>query len=51
MKKGETSVTISSAGKGKVAVEEKGKRASHHSKIKMDFEPKISKLCDQEAID
>ena len=51
MKKGETSATISGAGEGKVAVEEKRKRASHRSRIGMDFDPKTSKLRDQEAVD
>jgi len=42
---------ISGADKGKDAVEEKGKRASHRTRIGMDFDPKISKLRDQEAVD
>jgi len=50
MKKGETSVMISGTGKGKAAVEEKGKRASHHIRIGMDFDRKTSKLHDQEAV-
>jgi len=32
-------------------VEEKGKRTSRRIKIGMDFDPKTSKLCDQEAVD
>ena len=51
MKKGETSATISGVGDGKTAVEEKGKRASYHTKIGMDFDPKTFKLRDQEAVD
>ena len=51
MKKGETSSMISDAGKGKAIMEEKGKRASHRIRIGMDFDPKTSKFCDQEAVD
>ena len=52
MKKGEKSAMMSSVGDGKAAVEEeKGKRASHHTRIGMDFDPKTSKLCDQETVD
>ena len=51
IKKGETSATISGVGKGKAVVEEKWKRASHHIRIGMDFDPKTSKLRDQEAVD
>ena len=46
MKKGESSATISGAGKKKAAVEKKGKRASHHIRIGKDFDSKTSKLCD-----
>ena len=42
---------VSGAGKGKAMAEEKGKRASHRIRIRMDFNPKISKLRDQEAMD
>ena len=41
----------SSMSKGKPAVGEKGKRASHCIKIGMDFDPKISRLCNQEEVD
>ena len=44
------SAMISGTGKGKAAVEEKGKRTSHRTKIGMEFDPKTSKLCDQEAV-
>jgi len=46
MKKGEKSVTISDVGKEKSAVE-KGKRASHRTRIGMDFDSKTSKLRDR----
>jgi len=46
MKKGETSAMISGTGKRKVVMEEKGKRASHRIRIRMDFNPKTSKLRD-----
>ena len=36
---------------GKFTVEEKGRRASHHTRIRMDFNPKNSKLRDQEVVD
>ena len=49
MKKEEMSAMISGTGKGKAAVE-KGKRTSHRTKIGMEFDPKTSKLCDQEAV-
>ena len=42
---------ISGAGNGKAAVEEKGKRASHRTRIEMYFDPKTFKLRDQEAVD
>ena len=51
MNKGEKSTMISDAGKGKFVVEEKGKRASHRTRIGMDFDSKTSKLRDQEAVD
>ena len=51
MKKGETSATINSAGKGKAVVEDKGNGASYHTRIRMDFAPKISKLRDEEVVD
>jgi len=44
MKKGEKSGTVGGAGKGKAGAEEKGKRASHHTRIGMDFDPKTSRL-------
>jgi len=44
MKKGETFVMISGAGKGKAAVQEKGNRASHHTRIGMHFHPKNFKF-------
>ena len=50
MKKGETFAKISGAGKGEAVVEKKGKRASHCTRIRMDFDPKASKLGDQEAV-
>ena len=37
--------------KGKSAMEEKGKRASHRNRIRMDFDPKTSKICDWEVVD
>ena len=46
MKKGERSDTVNGAGKRKATVEEKGKRASHRTRIGMDFDPKTSKLRD-----
>jgi len=48
---GRESPTISDAGKEKAAVEEKGKRGSHRTRIRMDLDTKTSKLCDQEAVD
>ena len=45
------SAWISDTGKGKATVEEKGKIASYRTRIIMDFDPKASKFCDQEAID
>jgi len=44
------SATISGAGDEKSAVE-KGKRASDRTRIGIDFDPKTSKLRDQEAVD
>jgi len=37
--------------KGKFVTAEKGKRASRRTRIGLDFDPKTSKLCDQEAVD
>ena len=51
LKKGETSATISSAGDGKATMREKAKRAFYRTRFRMDFDPKTSKLCDQEAVD
>ena len=51
MKRGEKSGTVGSAGKGEAAAEEKGKRTSHRTKIEMDFDPKTSKLRNQEEVD
>ena len=51
VKKGEKSDTVGGAGKGKAAVEEKGKRASHRTRIRMNFDTKTSKLNNQEAAD
>jgi len=39
MKKGETSATISGAGDEKAVMEEKGKRASHCTRIRMNINP------------
>jgi len=50
MKKGEKSGPSDRSDKGK-SVEEKGKRTSHCTRIGMDFDPKTSKLRDQEAVD
>jgi len=50
VKKREKFATISSVGKGKAAMEEKRKGASHHTRIGIDFDQKISKLRDQEAV-
>ena len=49
MKKGEKFDTVSGANEGKATVEEKGKRASHRTRIEMDFDSKTSKLPNQEA--
>ena len=51
MKKGEKSGPSGGANKGKSTVEEKGKRTSRHTRFGMDFDPKTSKLRDQEAMD
>jgi len=44
MEKGEKFGVIDSAGKGKAAAGEKGKRVSHQTRIRMDFDPKTSRL-------
>ena len=41
---------IGGVGKGK-ATAEKGKRASHRTRMRMDFDSKTSKLCNQEEVD
>ena len=51
MKKREKSGTISNMGKRKVAVEEKRKKASSHTRIGMNFNSKISQLHNQEEVD
>jgi len=51
MKKGEKIGPSDSADKRKSTVENKGKRTSHHTRIGMDFDPKTSKLRNQEAVD
>jgi len=51
MKKGEKYGPSGGADKGKSTTEEKGKRASRCIRIGMDFDPKTSKLRDQEAVD
>jgi len=51
MKKGEKSDTVGGADKGKATLQEKGKRASHHTRVRTDFAPKTSKLRNQEAVD
>ena len=50
-KKGEKSGPSVGSDKGKSLAEEKGKRASRRSRIGIDFDPKTSKLCNQEAVD
>ena len=50
MKKGEKYVMVSGAGKGKVAVEENGKRASHRTNIGMDFDLKTFKFRNQDVV-
>jgi len=47
--KDEKSSSSGGMGKGKAATEEKGKRASHHIRIRMDFDLKISRLHNQEV--
>ena len=42
---------VGGAGKGKAATEEKGKRASYHTKIRMDFDSKTSRLHNREEVD
>ena len=51
MKKGEKSSVVDDAGKGKVVAKEKGNRTSHHTRIGIDFDPKISRLHNQEEVD
>ena len=50
MKKGEKYATISGADREKAAME-KGKKTSHRTKIRMNSDPKTSKLNDQKAVD
>ena len=50
MKKIEKFSPFDRSDKGKSVVEEKGKRTSHRTWIGMDFDPKTSKLRDQEAV-
>jgi len=49
--KGEKSGVVGGASKGKATTEEKGKRASHRTRIRMDFNPKTSRLHNQKAVD
>ena len=49
MKKGEKLGTVNNAGKRKAATEEKRKRTPHPTRIGMDFDPKTSKLRNQEV--
>jgi len=51
MKKGEKSNPSDRSDKGKLLVEEKGKRTSRRTRIKMDFDPKTSKLRNKETVD
>ena len=51
MTKGEKSSAVSGASKGKATIKEKRKKASHRTRIRMDFDPKISRLCNQEEVD
>jgi len=51
MKKGDKSRSSSDICKGKTAAEEKGKRTSHRTRIRMDFDPKTSMLHNQEEVD
>jgi len=51
MKKGEKSDTVSDASKEKAMMQEKWNRASHSTMMGIYFDPKNSKLCDQEAVD
>ena len=47
MKKVDKFSSSSGIGKGKAATEEMGKKASHRTRIGMDFYPKTSRLCNQ----
>ena len=49
MKRREKSGAIGGAGKRKATAEEKGKRTFHCTRIEMDFDPKASKLRNQEV--
>jgi len=51
MKKGEKSGVVGSMGKGKTAVEKKRKRASQLKRIGIDFDPKTSRIHNQEEVD
>ena len=51
MKKGEKSDPSDRSDKGKFLMEEKGKRTSRRTRIKMDFDLKTSKLRDKETVD
>jgi len=51
MKKGEKSGSSDRLDIEKSITEEKGKRTSHRIRIGVDFDPKTSKLRDQEAVD
>ena len=51
MKKRDKSNSSSDMGKGKPAAEEKGKRAFHRTRIRMGFDPKTSRLRNQEELD
>ena len=51
MKKVEKSSPSDRSDKEKSIVEEKGKRTSRRTRIDMDFDPRTSKLRDQEAVD
>ena len=51
LKKEEKSVPFDGSDKGKSIVEEKGKRTFRRTRIRMEFDPKISKLRGQEAVD
>ena len=51
MKKGDKSSSSSSMGTGKPTAEKKGKKAFHRTTITMDFDPKTSRLRNQEEVD